>query len=58
MEIPCVAHMTGHDDEVLSAARAGIEFIRPDEPLWTSAEIAAQRVAHLNRVIATVDGAE
>ena len=58
MEIPCVAHMAGHDNEVLSAAVAGIEFVRPDESLWASPDTAARRVAHLNQLIAAADGAE
>lgn len=58
MEIPCVAHMTGHDDEVARAAGAGIEFIRPDESLWADADTAAQRITHLTQLIATADGAE
>ncbi|MEM8689476.1 MAG: thiamine phosphate synthase [Pseudomonadota bacterium] len=58
MEIPCVAHMAGQDDEVLSAAGAGIEFIRPDESSWRTPEAAAKRVAHLNQLIATAGAAE
>ncbi|MEM8645902.1 MAG: thiamine phosphate synthase [Pseudomonadota bacterium] len=58
MEIPCVAHMAGRDAEVLSAAGAGIEFIRPDERLWSAPDAAAERVAHLNQLIAKVGAAE
>ena len=58
MEIPCVAHMAGHDAEVLSAAGAGIEFIRPDERLWSAPEEAARQVLHLNQLIAKAGAAE
>ncbi len=58
MEIPCVAHMAGHDAEVLGAAGAGIEFIRPDESVWRGPDVAAERVAHFNQLIATAGAGE
>ena len=57
MEVPCVAHLAGDDDEVLSAAQAGIEFISPAETMWRSPEAAAQTVQRLNAVIAKAEAA-
>ena len=48
MEVPCVVHLAGGDDEVLAAAHAGIEFISPDESLWQSPEMASRTVQRLN----------
>ncbi len=53
MEVPCVLHLSGHDDEVVNAAVAGIEFISPDETMWQSPQNAAQTVKSLNDLIAT-----
>lgn len=51
MEVPCVTHVAGGDEEVLSAVNAGIEFISPDETLWRSPESAAGTVRRLNELI-------
>jgi len=52
MEIPSVAHISGNDDEVLSAVNAGIEFISPDETMWQSPLHASETVMRLNDLIA------
>ncbi len=57
MEVPCVLHLSGHDDEVVNAALAGIEFISPDETIWQSPEHAAQTVKSLNDLLMTAGAA-
>lgn len=51
MEVPCVTHLAGHNDEVLSAVNAGIEFISPDETMWQSPQHASETVRRLNDLI-------
>ncbi len=51
MQVPCVAHVAASDGAVSAAARAGIEFVSPDETIWASPETAAGAVVRLNAII-------
>lgn len=52
MEVPCVAHVPATVEAVSAAAAAGIEFISPDEAIWSSPEAAASAVSKFNGAIA------